>query len=104
MCFLEIIIGSDEAGFGLKNTIKACLEGKGIKVEDVGAYSTDRVDYPDITHGLAKAVSEGKFERDILICGTGIGMAIVANKLPDGRAACCHDTYSAHRARMSNNA
>jgi ribose 5-phosphate isomerase B len=81
------------------------LEEKGYQPVDIGSFSgAEEVDYPDIGEKLAERVSKGEFERGILICGTGIGMAIVANKVPGVRAACCHDPYSAERARKSNNA
>lgn len=81
------------------------MEEKGYQPVDIGSFSgAEEVDYPDIGEKLAERVSKGEFERGILICGTGIGMAIVANKVPGVRAACCHDPYSAERARKSNNA
>lgn len=101
----SIAIGADDAALELKNLIKQHLQEKNIDVTD---YSNDAVAdkplYPDIAWALANAIKEGKHERGILICGTGIGMAIVANKVPGIRAAQCHDTYSAERARKSNNA
>jgi len=100
----SIAIGCDEAAFGLKEKIKVFLESKGYEVKDYGVYNTDPVLYPDIAVKVARAIAEGKHERGILICGTGIGMAITANKVPGVRAAVCHDPYSAERARKSNNA
>lgn len=101
----SIAIGADDAALELKNLIKQYLQEKNIAVSD---YSNDaqaeKPLYPDIAWTLANAVREGKHQRGILICGTGIGMAIVANKVPGIRAAQCHDTYSAERARKSNNA
>lgn len=99
-----IAIGCDEAGFELKEQIKKYICEKGYEAEDFGAYSTEPVLYPDIAVQVARAVADGKFERGILICGTGIGMAIAANKVRGIRAAVCHDTYSAQRSRKSNNA
>jgi len=100
-----IAIGADDAALELKNLIKRHLESLHYEVVD---YSNDaRQDlpiYPDIAWSLANAIGDGKFARGILVCGTGIGMAIVANKVPGIRAAQCHDTYSAERARKSNNA
>lgn len=100
-----LAIGCDDAAFGFRDQIVEYLQQKGIQVTD---YSSDkRPDnrlYPDVAHELAVAVKEGKHERGILICGTGIGMCIVANKVPGIRAALCHDTFSADRARKSNNA
>lgn len=100
-----IAIGADDAALELKNLIKKHLEAKNIEVTD---YSSDaqpaNAMYPDIAFSVATAITEGKHQRGILVCGTGIGMAIVANKVPGIRAAQCHDTYSAERARKSNNA
>jgi ribose 5-phosphate isomerase B len=101
---MVIAIGCDEAGFKLKESIKSFIQEKGLEVEDYGVYNTDPVLYPDIAVKVAKAVQENKCDRGILVCGTGIGMAIAANKVPGIRAAVCHDPYSAQRARMSNNA
>ncbi|WP_031314011.1 ribose 5-phosphate isomerase B [Caldanaerobacter subterraneus] len=101
---MKIILGSDHFGFDLKEIIKEHLRSKGIEVIDVGVYDKNPVDYPDIAVVVAERVASGEFERGILICGTGIGMAIVANKVPGVRAAVCHDVYSAERARKSNDA
>ncbi len=102
---LTIAIGADDAATDLKNLMKSHLQSKGIEVVD---FSHDIGDnalmYPDIAYNLASAISEGSYPRGILLCGTGIGMAIVANKVPGVRAAQCHDTFSAERARKSNNA
>lgn len=100
----SIIIGCDFSGKPLLDTISAHLNAKGIEVIDIGSYPGDLRDYPDIAEELALRVAKGEFERGILICGTGIGMAIAANKIPGVRAACCHDPYSAERSRKSNNA
>ncbi|SHM25511.1 ribose 5-phosphate isomerase B [Caldanaerovirga acetigignens] len=101
---MKVIIGSDHFGFKLKEVIKEHIEAKGIEVVDIGVYDESPVDYPDVGVALAERVASGEFERGILICGTGIGMAIVANKVPGVRAAVCHDVYSAERARKSNDA
>jgi ribose 5-phosphate isomerase B len=101
---VPIAIGSDEAGYSLKETLKEFLKTKGIEVTDYGVYDTNPVLYPDIAVKVAQEVASGKHERGILICGTGIGMAIAANKVPGIRAAVCHDPFSAERARKSNNA
>lgn len=102
---LKVAIGADDAATALKNQVKAHLKSRGIEAVD---FSHDAADhdqmYPDIAFNLASAIREGKFERGILLCGTGIGMAIVANKVPGIRAAQCHDVYSASRARKSNDA
>lgn len=100
----KIIIGSDHYGLPLKNQIRDYLVEKGYTVEDIGTESEDPVDYPDIAESLAIEVSKGNFERGILICGTGAGMAIVANKVPNVRAVAVYDPYTAERAKASNNA
>lgn len=99
-----ILIGCDEAAYQLKEIIKAHLQSKGLEVIDYGVHSTDPVDYPDIAVQVARDIAAHKSDRGILICGTGIGMAITANKVPGVYAAQAHDTYSAERARKSNNA
>jgi ribose 5-phosphate isomerase B len=99
-----IAIGSDEAGFHLKEELRRHLETSGYEVVDYGCHSTDPVDYPDVALEVATAVAAGHHDRAVLICGTGIGMAIAANKVPGVYAANAHDPYSAARARMSNNA
>ncbi len=102
---MHILIGSDHFGFPLKEDVKAYLSQLGHEVEDAGTDAADHpVDYPDIAEAVALLVARGEYGRAILICGTGIGMAIAANKVPGVRAACCHDPYSAERARMSNDA
>ncbi|HEY5585222.1 MAG TPA: ribose 5-phosphate isomerase B [Ruminiclostridium sp.] len=101
---MKIAIGCDEAGFYLKEIIKEFLKGKKIEVADFGVHDIQPVFYPDIAVEVAQSVAKGHNERGILICGTGIGMAIVANKVPGIRAAVCHDCYSAERARKSNDA
>jgi ribose 5-phosphate isomerase B len=101
---LPIAIGCDEAAFEMKEAIKEYAKSLGYDVEDYGVYDQNPVLYPDIAVKVAQAVAEGKHERGILLCGTGIGMAISANKVPGIRAAQCHDPYSAERARKSNDA
>ena len=101
---MKIAIGCDEAAYKLKVEIIHFLEEKGIKVDDFGAAEGDVVLYPDVAYTVADAVAAGKYERAILVCGTGIGMSICANKVPGVRAAVCHDPFSAERARKSNNA
>ncbi len=100
---MAIAIGCDEAAFELKEAIKAYLVEQKQEVVDMGVYDTTPVLYPDIALKVATAVADGQFERGILICGTGLGMAITANKVPGVRAATCHDVYSAERSRKSNN-
>ncbi len=99
-----VAIGSDEAGYDLKELIKQHLTAQGVEVKDYGCHSTEPVDYPDVAVVLAKDVASHQIERGILICGTGIGMAITANKVTGVYAAQAHDTFSAERARKSNNA
>lgn len=101
---MKIAIGSDHNGYDLKEIIRRFLEENNIEVVDYGCKSNMESDYPDVAFAVANDIRAGKFERGILICGTGIGVAISANKVPGVRAAQCHDTYSAERARKSNNA
>jgi ribose 5-phosphate isomerase B len=101
---VKIIIGSDHIGFGLKEYIKLVLRENNVEYTDAGVFDATPMDYPDIAVIVAKEVIDGKFDRGILICGTGIGMAITANKVKGIRAAVCHDIYSAERSRKSNNA
>lgn len=101
---MRIAIGGDHAGFALKQAIMSLLSEFGHSYEDFGCYNTSSVDYPDIGRPVAEAVSQDKFDHGILVCSTGIGMCIVANKVPGIRAALCHDTFSARRAREHNDA
>lgn len=101
---LPVLLGCDEAALQLKEIIKAHLQSKGVAVVDYGVHTSDPVDYPDIALQVATDVAAHTSDRAILICGTGIGMAITANKVPGVYAAQAHDTYSAERARKSNNA
>jgi ribose 5-phosphate isomerase B len=98
-----IAVGSDDAGFRLKEELKRYLEAEGHTVADYGCDSADPVDYPDVALLVARAVARGKHDRAILVCGTGIGMAITANKVPGVYATVAHDPYSAAKARTSNN-
>ena len=100
----SIIIGCDHAAFGMKEMVKNYLVEKGVEVKDVGTFDTDSVDYTDFGIEVASAVSSKEFERGILICGTGIGMSIVANKFPGVRAALCSDLFSASMSRRHNDA
>jgi RpiB/LacA/LacB family sugar-phosphate isomerase len=100
----KIAIASDHAGVDLKDRIVKFLQGLGQPVEDFGTHNQDSVDYPDYGLQVAQAVSEGKAERGILICGTGIGMSIVANKFPGVRAALCYDPFTAEVSRRHNDA
>ncbi|MFT4073599.1 MAG: ribose 5-phosphate isomerase B [Dysgonamonadaceae bacterium] len=101
---MKIAIGCDEAAYRLKIDLIKHLREKGVDVVDFGADEGQAVLYPDVAVAVAKAVSKGEFSRAVLVCGTGIGMAITANKVPGVRAAVCHDPFSAQRARKSNDA
>lgn len=102
---MEIIIGSDHAGFDLKMRCKSHLESAGdYIVKDIGVFNKNASDYPEVAHRLAQEVAEGKYSRGILICGSGLGMSIVANRYKGVRAALCHDLYVARMARMHNDA
>ena len=94
---MRIAIGSDHAGFELKQEVGAYLRQLGYDVLDLGTHSTAPVDYPDFAEAVGLAVTEGKGDRGILICGSGVGASVAANKIPGVRAAVCHDTYSAHQ-------
>jgi len=102
---LKIAIGTDHNGFDLKEAVKKYVEEQlEYEVVDYGCYSCEEIDYPDVAFEVSQAIQEEEVERGILICGTGLGVAISANKYPGIRAATCHDTYSAERAQLSNNA
>ncbi len=101
---MKIAIASDHGGFPLKEIIKKYLDELGHECEDFGTMNEESVDYPDYASKVAKAVSENKFNKGILICGTGIGMSIVANKFPSVRAALCYDTETARLSREHNDA
>ncbi|MDC0611854.1 ribose 5-phosphate isomerase B [Vibrio sp.] len=100
----KLIIGCDEAAYDLKIQIIQYLTAKGIKVDDFGADKGQTVLYPDIAYKVADEIAQGHYERGILLCGTGIGMSICANKVPGVRAAVCHDPFSTERSRKSNDA
>ncbi len=99
-----VIIGSDHAAFELKEKIKSVLIDRGIAVEDVGTTGAASVDYPDYGKQVASQVAAGRFPRGILLCGTGLGMSMVANRYPGVRAALCHDLFGAMMARKHNDA
>ena len=101
---MRISIASDHAGFLLKEQIKDYLHENGYAFHDFGAFSEESVDYPDLAYEAARAVQEGSYERGILVCGTGIGVCITANKLQGIRAANCGDTFSARSSREHNDA
>lgn len=101
---MKVAIGADHGGVHLKAAIKALLDELNVAYIDFGTDSEASVDYPDIAEPVAKAVAAGEYDRGILICGTGIGIGIAANKVAGIRAALCHDTFSAHASREHNNA
>ncbi|MBP1890640.1 ribose 5-phosphate isomerase B [Clostridium moniliforme] len=101
---MKIALGSDHGGYSLKNEIMEYLSSNGYEIKDFGTYTKESCDYPDYAEKVAKAVASKEFDLGILICGTGIGMSIVANKVPGIRAALCSDTFSAHATREHNNA
>ncbi len=101
---VRVALGSDHAGFQLKEKIKDYLTDKEIAFTDFGVGAPEPTDYPDIALAVAEAVARGEYEHGILVCGTGIGMAIAANKVPGVRAALCHDVFSAEAARSHNDA
>lgn len=99
---MKIAVGCDEAAFDLKEAVIKYLQEKGIETKDFGSMKDESVLYPDVAYELASKVAKGEHDRGILLCGTGIGMAITANKVPGIRAAVCHDPYSTERSRKSN--
>jgi ribose 5-phosphate isomerase B len=99
-----IAIASDHAGVALKAELVRQVQARGLDIEDLGPSDTESVDYPDYAHLLARAVADGRIERGILICGSGIGMSMAANRHPGVRAALCHDAYTAEMARRHNDA
>ena len=102
---MNIIIGSDHAGYDLKEECKSYLQRIGIhRVTDIGAFNRESIDYPRIAHQVAAAVEKGEYERGILVCGTGIGMSMTANRHAGVRAALCLDLYSARMSRLHNDA
>lgn len=101
---MRVALGSDHLGFDLKEQLKEFVASLGHEVMDYGCSSHEPVDYPEIAGDLARGILKGEAERGILICGTGIGMAMAANKVKGIRAAQCTDVYSAERAAKSNNA
>jgi ribose 5-phosphate isomerase B len=101
---MRIAIGCDHRGIDFKQSIIQVLSNGKHTVKDYGSYTTDSVDYPDIAKEVGDAVVSGKYDRGILICGTGIGMSIAANKIKGIRAALCHNSFCASRARQHNDA
>jgi ribose 5-phosphate isomerase B len=101
---VKIVLGSDHAGFSLKETIKEHLSSQGLDVIDCGTDSEESVDYPDFAEKVGRTICDGICEKGILVCGTGIGISIAANKLPGIRAAVCHDVFTAQASREHNDA
>jgi len=101
---MRLAIGSDHRGYSLKKFVVGILDEQGHSYEDFGCYSTESIDYPDIARKVADAVISGQYECGILICGSGIGMSIAANKVKGIRAAMCHNAFTAYRARRHNDA
>ena len=101
---MKIAVGCDHGGLNLKNEIIKHLNSKNIEIKDFGTYTSESCDYPDIAKVVGEKVIEKEFDFGILVCGTGIGVSIAANKIPGIRAALCHDTFSAHATREHNNA
>jgi len=101
---MKVAFGCDHAGFGLKEAVISTLKRLGAEIIDFGTYSLDSVDYPDFGERVGKAVASGEADLGVVICGTGIGISIAANKVPGVRAALCHDVYSARMSRAHNNA
>lgn len=94
---MKVVLGADHAGFELKSDLVAYVQELGHEVLDVGTMSTEPVDYPKFSEAVGLAVQEGRAERGILVCGSGVGASVAANKIPGIRAGLCHDTYSAHQ-------
>lgn len=101
---MKIALGSDHAGYRLKQDVLDLLKELGHHADDMGTFGPESVDYPDFAHKVCLAVSEGQCDLGILVCGTGLGMAIAANKVPGIRAVTCSDTFSARCSREHNNA
>ncbi|MCL6454666.1 MAG: ribose 5-phosphate isomerase B [Alicyclobacillus sp.] len=101
---MKVAIASDHAGFHLKQHLTAALQAWGVAFEDLGTFDEQSVDYPDYGRKVAEAVAAGQFDRGVLVCGTGLGMAITANKTPGIRAVTAHDVFSARMSRAHNDA
>lgn len=95
---VRIIVGADHAGFQLKGIVVQALEEWGHQVEDVGTHSPERIDFPLVARRACDPLRAGKYDRGVMVCGTGIGACMAANKIPGIRAALCHDVYSAHQS------
>ena len=100
---MRLVLGSDHAGYELKQVLVEFLRAAGHEVLDVGTCSTAAVDYPDFAEAVGAAVLDGRAERGVVICGSGVGVSVAANKIPGIRAAVCHDSYSAHQGVEHDN-
>jgi ribose 5-phosphate isomerase B len=100
---MKLAIGADHAGYALKEEVRAYLEKLDHEVIDLGAYNAEPSDYPDFAEAVGRALMAGRAERGILICGSGVGVNVAANKMPGIRACMCHDTYSAHQGVEHDN-
>ena len=100
---MKLVVGGDHAGYPLKGPVIELLRVAGHTVQDLGTHSPDPVDFPDIAYNVCSAVRQGEADRGILVCGTGVGACIAANKIPGIRAALCHDSYSAHQCVEHDN-
>ena len=100
---MKVVIGSDHAGFQLKNSMGDLLRSLGHEVLDIGAFNENPSDYPDFAEAVGRAILDGRAERGVLICGSGIGASVAANKLVGIRAGICHDTYSGHQGVEHDN-
>ena len=101
---MHLVIGNDHRGFAIKPLVIRVITNLGHSYEDFGCHDTEPVDYPDIARKAAEAVADGNFEAGILMCGTGIGMSVTANKVKGIRAALCHNAFTSYRARRHNDA
>jgi len=100
---MKVVIGSDHAGYQLKNAMGDLLRSLGNEVLDIGAFNENPSDYPDFAEAVGRAVLDGKAERGVLVCGSGVGASVAVNKLPGIRGGMCHDTYSAHQGVEHDN-
>lgn len=100
----KVILACDHAGYQLKEKVKAHLDGRGWQIADAGCHSSDSVDYPDLVKPAARRISQGKVPWGVFICGTGLGVSMVANRFKGVRAALCHNIFTAQSARAHNNA
>lgn len=101
---MKIAIGSDHGGYALKEELKTYLKKQKITVKDFGGFNPEAIDYPDIAYSVARSVAAGKFKFGVLVCGTGIGMSMAANRVKKIRAALCHNVYTAKMTRKHNDA